>query len=469
MELAKLFSQGQFFSAVQKRGVKATRADSSRVQKGFQSLQKLLRQNSSCVYGIHTGFGGLQGQNIGPQDYETHQRRLVASHACGVGPALEPQEVRAMMLLRASELARGHSGVSPSAFGTYLDVLNSARLPRVPSLGSVGACGDLIPLAHVAMEVLRRVRRLGPRDGLALINGTQACLGVSLLAWNRAMALAKSAHQICALTLFAMQGKTEAWDERLVGLKKHVDGLEAGRDLRYWLGRYSQSGLPQDPYSLRAAPQLFGASRHLLKSAGKLLADEAGSVTDNPALIFEATPVALHGANFHGIAVGVAADQAAWALHLIALASERRMDHLLSGRRGLAAMLAAEPRSSGLMMLQVAQGALVAASRQLSQPASLDSIPASASQEDVVPMAMGAALKLNTVVQKASYVLAAEALAAARAVSQSGRRAALERETRLAPFWGRVAQAAGRALDRADEGFSSALENIAARLQEGIE
>ncbi|MBI2070491.1 MAG: aromatic amino acid lyase [Elusimicrobia bacterium] len=464
---SKPFAWADFLSVV--RAGTAARASVSakrRIDAGHRTLLKLLDDPAVKIYGIHTGFGGLQGEAIADNDLERHQRDLVASHACGVGPEMDKFEVRAMMYLRARQLARGHSGISRRAFNAYLETLNARRPPAVPIQGSVGACGDLIPLAHAGLHVLERIPAgsLGPRDGLALINGTEASLALALLGLEESRHLWRAALQAAAMGLFAVSGKTESWSPEFIRLKKHREMEVAAEDLLHCLGSYRKNGLPQDPYSLRAAVHLLGASLKLLNTAEEMLTAEADSVTDNP-VILPRGPSVFHGAHFHGIQVSLAADLSAWAVHLLGLTSERRTDFLLSGRRQLPSMLAARTKSSGLMMLQTVQGALVAENRILAHPASSDSIPLSANQEDVVPMAMGAALKLKNVVANASRVIAVEALAAGRAVVLSGRAKELAAKTNLAPFMERLRRAAGVVLEGEDRGFSMAIEMLALALR----
>ncbi|MBI4370376.1 MAG: aromatic amino acid lyase [Elusimicrobia bacterium] len=438
----------------------------SRIRRSHWALLSILKSGRS-VYGIHTGFGSLQTQAIDASELELHQRELVASHACGLGDPLDASQVRALMYLRLRQWGRGFSGISERAARVYLNLANSPYLPRVPSQGSVGACGDLIPMAHVALQALKRIPRgsLGPRDGLAMINGTEAALAVSLLAFGDTQALFEAVSKIAALTLFSISGKTEAWEPSFTRLKNHADMSVVSERLISLLGRYKNGGLPQDPYSLRAAPHLLGAASRALAFGLDMLSEEAESITDNPVFLDKPKPHARHGAHFHGIHVALAADLGAWALNLLGVASERRVDYLLSGKHGLPAMLAARPKSSGLMIVHVAQAALVAENRLLSNPASADSIPTSAGQEDVVPMAMGAALKLQRAAANTSRILAAEALAAGRALELSGRVQELRRKTKLAPFVDFLMKAAGSSWSLQDQGFSPALETIAASLR----
>ena len=378
------------------------------------------------------------------------------------------EEARGMIYLRSLQLTRGYSGVKPSTFKKYLALLSQTPLPLVPSQGSVGACGDLAPLAHAAQWVFAKIpdEEIGPRDGLALINGTEASSSVSLLAALCADRLLERGLGIAALTLFAAQGKTEGWDLRLVGLKKHPHSNDVAKTLTNLLGNYRSGGLPQDPYSFRAVPQIAGGAREIAKLALDMLQREASSVTDNPPLMgAPKNPFVLYGANFHGIYPAIACDLTAWAVTILGIASERRTDFLLSGSRELPQMLALTPGSSGLMMTQVVQASLVAENRLLSQLASTGSIPTSGSQEDVVPMSMGAALKLKRALLNYSRILAIEALAASRAIALKRRLNQLKAETKLSILHEQIRQAAGGAVESDSGSLTEAIEKIAARLR----
>ncbi|MEK6544303.1 MAG: aromatic amino acid ammonia-lyase [Elusimicrobiota bacterium] len=384
--------------------------------------------NDARVYGIGTGFGTLQSESIPRHRWVENQLRLVESHACGVGEPLDPASVRGAMYLRARQLTKGFSGVSPHALAAYISALNKGALPTVPSQGSVGACGDLLPLAHIAKKILPTVPRakIGPRDGLALINGTEVSTAVTLASLARAARLLANAHPCVALSLKAVSGKTEAWAEAIIALKKHPHSIQVARVLSALAGDDRTIGLPQDPYSFRAAPQILGAASELFSKAVDMALREAASATDNPAFITRQGVVkAYHGANFHGIYNAVAADMAAWALQLAALTSERRAHFMLSGERGLPPMLTQKDGHSHWMMLQTMQAALVSENKILTHPASADSVPTNNHQEDVVPMAMHAAMKLTQVLNNTSHIFAAEAIIACAALGHNDKRKTL--------------------------------------------
>ncbi len=434
-----------------------------RVNKSFKLLNTVLARGNQVIYGIHTGVGVLQKTRVS-SDWDSRQRNLVASHACGVGEPLEPQEVRTIIYLRSRELSRGFSAINPATLKAYAGLLRDKKLPRVPSQGSVGACGDLIPLSHIAQHLFAQIPdgALGPRDGLALINGTQASLAVGLLSWVKASRLIDYSLKTAALSLYAVEGKTEALDEGLVGLKKHPGSQKVAAQISHSLGTYKNTGLPQDPYSLRALPQVVGAADEIHDYAGGLFAREADSITDNPVFLGKA-PNILHGANFHGIHVALASDLEAWALNILGLMSERRVNVLLAGGRGLPAMLASQDGASGLMMAHVTQAACLAETKILAHPASADSIPTSANQEDVVPMAMGASLKLKKVLNNIAYVLTIEALCASRAICLLKKEAKLKKQTQLRPFLEEIKSLAGDTLISENGSYSKSIARIAER------
>lgn len=432
----------------------------ARVQKSYKTLLSLLKTRDA-IYGIHTGVGVLQSESS-KNHWDLKQRELIASHACGVGEPLGDAQTRAIIFLRARVLVKGFSGIKPETLGAYISLAHKRDLPRVPSRGSVGACGDLIPLAHIAHHLFKTLPSgaLGPRDGLALVNGAEASLAAGLISWIKASQLFENSLNAATLSLYAIGGKTEAFDERLVGLKKHPSSIRLGRAMKSLLGSYKNLGLPQDPYSFRAIPQVLGAVIETHQWAGDMLFREADSVTDNPVILD--TPLnVLHGANFHGIHVALACDLESWALNMLCLMSERRTNALLSGDRGLPSMLGAKPGASGMMMVHVAQSALTAANKILAHPASADSIPTSANQEDVVPMAMEAALKFGKVLETASYVLGAEALCAARAIHLGNKSGPLKDETKLYSFFENLKEAIGPNISSEDKPHGSVIERIA--------
>ena len=402
--------------------------------------------SGEAVYGVNTGFGNLANVRIADADLETLQERLVLSHAAGVGEPLPDEAVRGMLLLRANTLAKGHSGVRPLLIDGLLALLNADLLPEVPSRGSVGASGDLAPLAHLALPLLGRGRvrragrfvpaaealasaglapiRLAPREGLGLVNGTQAMTSLLALAVLEAQRLVRVADLVGALATDALRGTDAAFDPRIHAVRPHPGQLTRARNL---FGLLQGSGIRdshrsgdrrvQDPYSLRCMPQVHGAVRDTLADVERRLLIEMNSATDNP-LVFAADDEALSGGNFHGEPMALAADFLAIALAELASISERRTEKLTNDTfSGLPPFLVANAGlNSGFMMAQVTAAALVSENKGLAHPASVDSIPTSADKEDHVSMGMWAALKCRQVAANVRQVLAIEMLAAAQGI-----------------------------------------------------
>ncbi len=406
------------------------------------------RGDPEPAYGINTGFGALAEVRIPPEDVDALQLNLVRSHASGVGEPLPAEVVRAAMLLRAAVFATGRSGVRPALARLLADMLNAGVHPVVPSRGSVGASGDLAPLAHIALALVGEGRVevegnimaaaeglakaglkpvcLEAKEGLALINGTQVMTGAGCLALQDAEHLAAAADVVGAMTLEAVRGTPDAFDARVVGARPHPGALASAALLRALLQdseireshRHGHAKV-QDPYSLRCMPQVHGAVRDALGFVRRVLEVEVASATDNP-LVFEDGAI-LSGGNFHGEPVAIALDLLAIAVAEVASISERRVEHLLNPALsdGLTPFLASQSGlASGLMIAQVAAASLVAENRVLCHPASVDSIPSSANREDHVSMGMTAALKARSVVANTRTVLAVEALCAAAGLDQ---------------------------------------------------
>lgn len=399
------------------------------------------------IYGVTTGFGSLANVHLKPDEARTLQHSLLRSHAVGVGQPLDEWEVRTMLLLRAHVLALGHSGVRPLVVERLLRFLNESALPIVPEQGSLGASGDLAPLAHLALPLIGEgevsyrgermpgadaLKRLGvesleleAKEGLALINGTQAMLAVGLLTAGRGVALAKAADVVAAMTIEAVFGTDRAFDERLQRLRPHPGQNTSAANLRRLLAgseilasHRDSEHLVQDAYSLRCAPQVHGAFRDVLGFARGVLETEIGSVTDNPIVLPDDGEI-LAGGNFHGQPVAVALDALAATTVGLASISERRLYRMLDPgtNNGLPAFLV--PRSglnTGFMIVQYTAASLVSESKSLAHPASVDSIPSSAGQEDHVSMGMTAARHAREIMTNAETVVALEALAAAQGV-----------------------------------------------------
>ncbi len=405
------------------------------------------------VYGVNTGFGALSETRIGAADIRKLQRNLIRSHCCGVGPSLPTEVVRGMLLLRAQVLAMGHSGVRDQVIDLLCGMLDRGVHPRVPSQGSVGASGDLAPLAHLALTMIGEgeaeldgtvmpaadaLSRAGltpieleAKEGLALINGTQFMTAIGALAVLEGEALARVADVAGAMSVEALLGSRRPFDERLMRVRPHPGQGASAATLRKVLGPTSSSEIGsshihckkvQDAYSLRCMPQVHGATRDALGWARKILEVEVNAVTDNPLVFLEADGADLiSGGNFHGEYLAIALDLAAIALAELANVSERRVEQLvnphLSG--GLTPFLA--PNSglhSGFMIAQVAAASLVSENKILCHPASVDSIPSSAGKEDHVSMGSVSALKLMRVTENVRRGLAIEVLAATAGLDQ---------------------------------------------------
>jgi histidine ammonia-lyase len=400
------------------------------------------------VYGVTTGFGSLASVRIAPEQAAALQQAIVRSHATAVGPYLSREEARAMLALRAHVLALGASGVRVELVERMVEMLNRDLVPAVPEQGSLGASGDLAPLANLALTLLGRGELLdadgravpaGPaleaaglppialqaKEGLALVNGTQGMLAVGILAAERVRRLARTADVVAAMTIEAALGTDRPFDPRLHALRPHPGQAASAANLRALLSgsgivasHRESAHLVQDAYSLRCAPQVHGATREALRFALGVLEVETNAVSDNP-IVLAGDGEILSGGNFHGQPVAVALDALALAVVPTASISERRLYRLLDPARnnGLPAFLVHESGlNSGFMLAQYTAASLVSESKVLAHPASVDSIASSAGQEDHVSMGMTAARHLRQVVTNAEVVLALEALAAAQAL-----------------------------------------------------
>lgn len=403
-----------------------------------------LASGDAPVYAVNTGVGLLANVRVSPADLETLQRNVVRSHAAGVGEPMGRAETRAMMLIRANVLAKGFSGIRPLVAERLCDLLNHGITPIVPARGSVGASGDLAPLAHMALvlmgegeadvagetisgaEALRRAGltpvALQSKEGVSLLNGTQAMLAIGCLELEQCESLAHAADVICAMSLDGLRGTPRAFDRRIHDIRPHPGQRASAANLERLLdgSEIRQSHITcqrvQDAYSLRCAPQVHGAVRDTLTEARRVFQIELNSVTDNPLVLDDEI---VSGGNFHGEPLALALDYLSIALTALAGISERRIDRLVNPalNEELPAFLASHPGlESGFMMTQVTAAALVAENRVLAHPASPGSITTSGNKEDFVSMGMTAALKLQQVVKNTRGVLAIEALTAARAL-----------------------------------------------------
>lgn len=434
--------------ALRNRKVELSPAATRAIRRSHEFLLREVRSGKT-LYGVNTGFGLLSDVKIGAADLETLQMRLLRSHACGVGPVMSDPVVRAMLLLRAQALALGCSGVCVELVRKILELLNKGVHPLIPHQGSVGASGDLAPLAHLALvligegraryrgremsgrQALKAARikpiKLGPKEGLALINGTQFMTAIGCLTLLEAEHLANVADIAGAMTLEALRGTASAFDPKIHQARPHPGQIHVARRMRELLspgGRKSaiarsHAGCKrvQDPYSLRCIPQVHGASRDAFAYARQVLEREINSVTDNP-LVFAASRQILSGGNFHGQTVAIAMDLLAIAAAELASISEQRLEKLVNpALSDLPAFLTQRGGlNSGFMIVQVAAASIVSENKTLCHPASVDSIPTSADKEDHVSMGAWAARKAGRVVVNTRRVLAMELLAAAQGI-----------------------------------------------------
>ncbi len=397
------------------------------------------------MYGVNTGFGKFATVGVDRTQLAQLQHNLIVSHAIGVGEALPGEVVRGMLLLRAQSLALGHSGVRPEVVELLLELLNAQAHPVIPAQGSVGASGDLAPLAHLALTLLGlgelehggRVRpaaevlsdlgltplELQAKEGLALINGTQLMGSLLALSVLDARTLLQTATLAAAMTVEGMRGSHAPFRDDVVRLRPHPGALRVASELRAHLSgsaiapSHATCGRVQDAYSLRAVPQIHGATLDVIAHAEQVLAVEFASVTDNP-LIFPATGEVISGGNFHGQPLALTADALTVAVAELGSVAERRCEQLLNpALSGLPGFLTPQGGlNSGLMIAQYTAAALVSENKVLSHPASVDSIPTSANQEDHVSMGAHACRKLRQVLENSAVVIAAELLCAAQSL-----------------------------------------------------
>jgi len=386
-----------------------------------------------AVYGVNTGFGSLAEVKIPQDQLAALQLNLIRSHAAGVGDALPVPAVRALMLLRANVLAKGFSGIRDTTLDALVAMLNARVHPRVPSRGSVGASGDLAPLAHLALVLVGEGQILGTerlppvtlaaKEGLALINGTQASAAVLALAVLDAARLARAADIAAAMSVDALRGSAHPFEARIHAARPVPGQAASAANLLALLAgsginsSHQNCGKVQDAYCLRCAPQVHGATREAIGFARRLAEIEANSATDNP-MVFADSGEIVSGGNFHGAPIALAADTLAIGLAQLATISERRTDRMMTAvESGLPPFLIRNSGlNSGLMMAHVTAAALTSEIKTLAHPAAADTIPTSAGREDHVSMSMGAALKVAQVVTLVRGVISIELLAAAQAI-----------------------------------------------------
>ena len=444
----------QFYRIVQEQElVEIAPAARERMIASRKVIERLV-QSDAAVYGVNTGFGKMASVRISREQIGELQVNLVRSHACGVGTPLSEQETRAMLALRANAIAKGFSGVRPVVAETLCEMLNKRVHPVIPSQGSVGASGDLAPLAHLAQvaigegEAIFQGRKLTggeamkaavitplaleAKEGLALLNGTQAMLALLTLALREAEVAVNTADVAAALSLDALRGSPAAFDERIAMVRpypghaitaRNLRRLNAGSAIRESHRSADKDRRVQDAYSLRCTPQVHGAVRDALAQVRATLEVELNSATDNP-LVFagsgadEKSGEVISGGNFHGQPLAMAADQLAVALVALAGISERRIEQMTNPQTSLlpAFLIKDAGLNSGFMILQVTAAALTSELKTQAAPHSVDSIPTSANQEDYVSMGMGAARRIRPMLTNLRNVLAIELLSASQGI-----------------------------------------------------
>jgi histidine ammonia-lyase len=434
--------------AVQRVPVELAPAARSRMEQA-NAIVSALVASGAVAYGVTTGFGKLSEIAIPRDRLGELQVNLVRSHAAGVGPLLPERETRAMMLLRANVLAKGYSGARAVLADTLLAMLNAGLYPPIPEQGSVGASGDLAPLAHLALSLIGEGRltrgeesgeaaamlaraglapvTLGPKEGITLINGTQAHTAIAALAIVDAHRLWRVAHLAGAMSLEALLGTPVAFDARIQDARGQLGQAASAALLRQLLhaseireSHRHDDPRVQDPYALRCMPQVHGPVLDAIDFCAGVVGRELNAATDNP-LVFSDSGELLSGGNFHGQSVAMTLDFLAIALTNLATIAERRIDRLVHPdlNQGLTPFLTPDAGvSSGFMMAQVSAASLASECKVLSHPASVDTIPTDGNKEDVVPMAMGAAWKLRRIVANVRHVLAIELMCAAQGLDQ---------------------------------------------------
>ena len=405
-------------------------------------------KEEQAVYSINTGFGALSDKKIKKEDLSALQYNLIRSHCTGVGKAFDRPTSRAIVLLRANCLIAGYSGIEPDIVQLLLNFLNFDITPIIPTKGSVGASGDLAPLAHVALaligegevtfksktcssaqalkEIGKKPAVLGPKDGLALINGTAVMAALGALGVHAAQQLAKISDISCALTLEALHGTGTAFHEKIQLAKPHPGQILSAANLRKLLSgskiASSHKDCPkiQDPYSLRCAPQVHGACRQTIQHADEVVQVELNSITDNP-LIFAQSKEVINGGNFHGEAIAMAMDYLAIGLAEFCTICERRVEKMMNPQFSeLPAFLTADSGlNSGMMIAHVTVAALASENKILCHPASIDSIPTSTDKEDHVSMGVTSGRKLFEIIDNLGQCLAIELLCSAQALEFS--------------------------------------------------
>jgi histidine ammonia-lyase len=418
----------------------------AKIEKCRNYLDRKIETQKEPIYGITTGFGSLCNRSILKEDLSQLQVNLVLSHACGIGQPVEPDIVRLMLLLKSYALSLGNSGVQTETIQRLLDLYNHNILPEVRQLGSLGASGDLAPLAHLvlpllgkgevlykeswhpAAEVMKSVDlaaiKLKSKEGLALLNGTQFMSAHGVLVLLKAFKLLRLADITGAISLEAFNGRLDPFQSMIHQVRPHPGQIETAYNIRSILLGSKLIDLPgkavQDPYSFRCIPQVHGAVKDTVKHAAEVILREVNSVTDNPT-IFPDDDLILSGGNFHGEPLAFVLDFISIALAELGNIAERRLYRLIAGQRGLPEFLVAHPGlNSGFMIPQYAAASVVSQNKQLCTPSSVDSITSSNEQEDHVSMGANAATKALRVVKNVENILAIELMAGCQALEFRG-------------------------------------------------
>lgn len=447
----------------------------------------------TAIYGVNTGFGLLSKVRVSPDKLDRLQINLLRSHAVGIGVPLSEQEARAAILLRANTLAQGYSGVTAELVDALLILLNKGIHPWIPEQGSVGACGDLAPLAHLSLVLIGEGRaffggqlmpasralehagvtpyKLLPKEGLSLINGTQIMTAIGALALLKAEALAQMADVAGAMTIEALAGSAAPFDPDIHRIRPHQGQIEVAQHMRKLLSdsqimkSHANCDKVQDPYSLRCIPQVHGIARDVIKNTRRVLEVEINSVTDNPLVFTDGRRGKIvNGGNFHGEYVAIVMDELCIAVAELASISEQRIEKLINpALSGLPAFLVKDGGlNSGFMIVQVAAASLVSENKVLCHPASVDSIPTSADKEDHVSMGTIAARKARSVVENTWNVLAMEFFAASQGLE-------FQKPLRPAKRVGKAYQAIRSRVARVDEdrAFYEDIQTVAELMREG--
>lgn len=436
--------------------VKISKKATEKVKRTREALGNMVK-GGQTIYGVNTGFGALSNMRIALQDLDKLQTSLIRSHSTGIGKPLSTEIVRALMLLRANTLAKGYSGIRLETLETLVEMLNKGVHPVVPAKGSVGASGDLAPLSHMILVLIGEGKaeykgqiisgkeamekagikpiRLEFKEGVALNNGTQLMTAIASLTVHDAENLLKAAEIAAALSLEALRGVSDAFNEKIHMIRPHAGQVTTAKNIRELIAgsKLVQTGKEalmrkqrsHDPYSLRCIPQVLGTVRDALAYVRKIVEIEINSATDNP-LVFAEDGICLSGGNFHGQPISLAMDLLGIALTIVGNISERRIAMMLDEKvnEGLPAFLISSKKkaglNSGLMTTQYTAAALASENKILAHPACVDSIPTSANFEDFVSMGATAAGKTMQILENTQYIIAIELLCAAQAIEFRG-------------------------------------------------